>query len=156
MTKPLALAVALFLLFSGIASAQTKEDTVAWLMKQASQNPRDLRHSVEDGVLESHLHLASGIGGIAGPISKAIPLGKVTAIVLTQTDKYVSFTLMCNMPCAYLLESPELKRDRFLFEIYGNFDSTYALRLQNALLHLVKLHGGGARATIAPKQKEPF
>ena len=156
MRKFATLAVSLFLTYSGVTTAQTKEDTVAWIMKQATQNPYGLKHAVEDGVLESHLTLPGGIGRAADPISKAIPLGKVTAIVLTQTDKYVSFTLMCNNPCAYLLESPELKRDRFLFEIYGKFDSTYAMRLQNALLHLVKLYGGNARATIAPKQKEPF
>lgn len=156
MIKRLVLTVVLLFMFCGLSLAQTKEESIGWLMKQAAQNPGDLRHSVEDGALESHLTLAGGIGGLADPIAKAIPLGKVTAIVLTQTDKYISFTLKCNTPCAYLLQSPELKRDKFLFEIYGKFDSAYALRLQNALLHLVKLHGGSARATTASRQKEPF
>jgi hypothetical protein len=156
MSKLFNLAVAVFMAFTGIAMAQTKEDTIAWLVKQTTQNPSDLKHSVEDGVLESHVTLAGGIGGLADPISKGIPLGKVTDIVLTQTNKYVSFTLKCSTPCAYLLQSPEVKRDKFLFEIYGKFDSAYALRLQNALLHLVKLHGGSAKATNAPQQKEPF
>ena len=156
MNKFATVSLALLLTYGSVATAQTKEDTVAWLMKQATQNPYSLKHAVEDGVFESHLTLIGGIGRAADPISKAIPLGKVTAIVLTQTDKYVSFSLACDTPCAYLLESPELKRDRFLFEIYGKFDSAYALRLQNALLHLVKLHGGNAKATSAPKQKEPF
>lgn len=156
MRKFATLALALLLTNSSIATAQTKEDTAAWLMKQATQNPYGLQHAVEDGVLESHLTLPGGIGRAADPISKAIPLGKITAIVLTQTDKYVSFSLMCNTPCAYLLESPELKRDKFLFEIYGKFDSAYAMRLQNALLHLVKLYGGNAKAMNAPRQKEPF
>jgi hypothetical protein len=156
MSKLIILAVAVLLASTGIVAAQTKEDTVAWLMKQTTQNPSDLTHSVEDGVLESHVTLAGGIGGLADPISRGIPLGKVTDIVLTQTNKYVSFTLKCNTPCAYLLQSPELKQDRFLFEIYGKFDSAYSLRLQNALLHLVKLNGGSAKATNAPKQKETF
>jgi thiamine pyrophosphokinase len=156
MSKFIILAVAVLLASTGIVAAQTKEDTVAWLIKQTTQNSSDLTHSVEDGVLESHVTLAGGIGGLADPISKGIPLGKVTDIVLTQTEKYVSFTLKCNTPCAYLLQSPELKRDKFLFEIYGNFDSTYSLRLQTALLHLVKLHGGNAKVRNGPLQKEPF
>jgi hypothetical protein len=44
----------------------------------------------------------------------------------------------------------------FLFEIYAKVDAEMVARMQKALLHLVKLHGGNAKLIPFSEPKEAF
>lgn len=139
------------------AMAQTKEETEAWILKQTEVNPSEIKHSIEDDVLISKVTMLNGIGGLGGePIEKGIPISQITKIVYTHTNEYLSYTMTCDQPCAYLLDEPDEKRPKFLFEIYKKLDTGYVTRMNNALLHLVKLHGGKAKIVKAQIQKEAF
>lgn len=144
-------------LFSVSATAQTKEETEAWIIKQTEVNPREIKHSIEGDVLISKVTMLNGIGGLGGePVEKAIPISHITKIVYTHTNEYLSYTMTCDKPCAYLLDEPDEKRPKFLFEIYKKLDTSFAARMNKALLHLVKLHGGKAKIVKAQIQKEAF
>jgi hypothetical protein len=137
------------------AVAQTKEETEAWIIKQTEVNPYALKHSIEGDELISHLTMPSfNIGD--PPIQKAIPISQVTTIAYTHTNEYLSYTMTCDLPCAYLLDEPHLKRPKFLFEIYKKFDASYVPRMSKALLNLVKLHGGKAKIVKAEVVKEAY
>lgn len=139
------------------AMAQTKEETEAWILKQTEANPSEIKHSIEDDVLISKVTMLNGIGGLGGePIEKGIPISQITKIVYTHTNKYLSYTMTCDKPCAYLLDEPDEKRPKFLFEIYKRLDSSYVPRMNKALLQLVTLHGGKAKLTKAEASKEAF
>jgi hypothetical protein len=139
------------------AMAQTKEETEAWILKQTEANPSEIKHSIEDDVLISKVHMVNGVGGFGGdPIEKGIPISQITKIVYTHTNEYLSYTMTCDKPCAYLLDEPDEKRPKFLFEIYKKFDASYVPRMNKALLHLVKLHGGKAKLAKAEALKEAF
>ena len=137
------------------AMAQSRQETEDWIINQTKVNPYGLKHRIEGNELISRLELPSvTIGG--GIIEKAIPIGQITTIAYTHTNEYLSYTLSCNVPCSYLMESPEIKRPKFLFEIYSKLDASYVQRMNNALLHLVKLHGGQAKVVKAAVPKQPF
>jgi hypothetical protein len=155
MTKDFVFSV-LFLLLAGHAGAQTKEETEAWVVRQTEVNPHELKHSIEGDELISHSTLAGAAIVGRGAIQKAIPISQVTSIVYTHTNEYLSYTMMCDKPCAYLLEEPDKKRPKFLFEIYKKLDASYVPRMNSALLHLVKLHGGKAKVIKAEVVKQPF
>jgi hypothetical protein len=146
------------LLFSCVAVnavAQTKEETEAWIIKQTEVNPYEIKHSIEGDELISHITMPSvNIGN--PPIQKAIPISQVTTIAYTHTNEYLSYTMTCDQPCAYLLDEPDEKRPKFLFEIYKKLDASYVPRMNKALLHLVKLHGGKAKVVKAEVPKEAF
>jgi len=89
-------------------------------------------------------------------IEKVIPIHKVTRITVVHTRDYLSYSLMCDEPCAYLLDEPELKRPHFLFEIYVSLDSSFAPRMNAALLHLINSYGGKARLEKARVAAQPF
>jgi hypothetical protein len=145
------------LLFTTAIAAQTKEETTAWIIRQTEVNRAELKHSIVDGVLISHVNLGMNVGGLfGGAIEKGIPIGQVTGIVYTHTPEYLSYTMTCNKPCAYLLEEPDAMRPKFLFEIYKNLDAAYVERMNKALTHLVKLHGGHATPKKAAASKETF
>lgn len=139
------------------ATAQTKEETEAWIIKQSELNPQEIKHSIEGDVLISKVTMVNGIGGLGGePVEKGIPISQITNIVYTHTNEYLSYTMTCDKPCAYLLEEPDEKRPKFLFEIYKKLDSSYAARMNKAMLHLIKLHGGKAKIIKAEASKEAF
>lgn len=139
------------------AMAQTKEETESWILKQTEVNPIEIKHSIEGNVLISKITMVNGIGGLGGePIEKGIPIDQITTISYTHTNEYLSYTMTCDKPCAYLLDEPDEKRPKFLFEIYKRFDASYVPRMNNALLNLVKLHGGKAKIIKAQAPKEAY
>ena len=143
--------------FSINAIAQTKEETEAWIIKQTELNPQEIKHNIEGDVLISKVTMLNGIGGLGGePIEKGIPISQVTTIAYTHTNEYLSYTMTCDKPCAYLLDEPDEKRPKFLFEIYKKLDSSYVPRMNKALVQLVKLHGGKAKLAKAEASKEAF
>ncbi len=147
----------LFSFLSINAMAQTKEETESWILKQTEVNPSEIKHSIEGDVLISKVTMVNGIGGLGGePVEKGIPISQITSIVYTHTNEYLSYTMTCDKPCAYLLDEPDEKRPKFLFEIYKKLDSSYVPRMNKALLHLVKLHGGKAKIVKAVASKEAF
>lgn len=148
--------VAWALVLSIGAAAQSREETHAWILEQSrAMNPPHLSHRIEEGELISELSLGGGASVMgAAPVQKAVPLNRVSRITLTQTDRYLSYAFYCDQPCAYLLDEPSSRQDRFLFELYRKVDPSYPPRMNKALLHLVKLHGGKATAVTplaAPK-----
>lgn len=150
-------ALCLLSFFSISATAQTKEETESWILKQTEVNPSEIKHSIEGDVLISKVTMVNGIGGLGGePVEKGIPISQISNIVYTHTNEYLSYTMTCGKPCAYLLDEPEEKRPKFLFEIYKKLDSSYVPRMNKALLHLVKLHGGKAKLAKTESSKEAF
>jgi hypothetical protein len=146
--------IALLILFSSNVIAQTLAETEAWIIKQTEVNPDAMKHSIEGDELISHTEM--GIGSMSEKIQKAIPISKITTIAYTHTNEYLSYTMTCDTPCAYLLDEPEEKRPIFLFEIYTKLDASYVPRMNKALLNLVKLHGGKARIVKAKIEKEAY
>lgn len=147
----------LFSFLSINAMAQTKEETEVWILKQTEVNPGEIKHSIEGDVLISKVTMLNGIGGLGGePVEKGIPISQITNIVYTHTNEYLSYTMTCDKSCAYLLDEPDEKRPKFLFEIYKKLDSSYVPRMNKALLHLIKLHGGKAKIVKAEALKEAF
>ena len=143
----------LLLMIAELPLAQTLRETEGWIIKQTEVNPYELKHSIEGDELISRLHLPRISGG---PIEKAVPIKHVTTIIYTHTNEYLSYTMQCDRPCAYLLDEPDIKQPKFLFEIYKRLDSSYVPRMNSALLHLVKLHGGKARIIKAEPPKQAF
>jgi len=145
-------------LFASQAMAQqTKEETESWILKQAAINTPGLSYTIEGDEFVSHMSFGAGAGIYgANDVQKAIPISKVTQIQYIHTDKYLSYILTCNQPCAYLLADPEEKQPKFLFEIYRKVDSEFPARMNKALLHLIKLHGGNAKISKQAPVKEAF
>lgn len=141
--------------FSTNVMAQTKEETEVWIIKQTQVNPYQLKHTIEGDELISSTTVGSDMiaGGL---VKKAIPISQVTTIAYTHTIEYLSYTMTCDKPCAYLLDEPEELRPKFLFEIYAKLDKSYVPRMNKALLHLIKLHGGKAKVVKAEPVKEAF
>jgi len=147
------ISVFVFLLITNHTIAQpSKDETEEWILKQAEVNTPGLSYTIEGEELVSRLSFGGPAGLGMSDIQKAIPIGKDTQIHYIHTDKYISYILMCSEPCAYLVAEPDEKQPKFLFEIYRKLDANFAERMNKALLHLIKLHGGNA--TIA-KQEEP-
>jgi hypothetical protein len=142
--------------FSNQICAQTKEETEFWIIKQTQGNPEKLKYATEGDALISRVDLTGGIGGFGSKVEKAIPIGKLTYTTYTHTPKYLLYSLMCNESCAYLLDEPDSKRPKFLFEIYQNLDPSFPSRMNKALLNLVKSHGGSAKVVKQEVSKEPF
>lgn len=154
MTKTFLSALLLVVVASN-SIAQTKEQTEAWIIQQTEMNPYAMKPIIEGHELISRITMASvTVGGET--IQKAIPINLVTTIAYTHTSEYLSYTMTCDKPCAYLLEEPDQKRPKFLFEIYRQLDAAYVSRMNSALLHLVKLHGGKAKVVKADAPKPAF
>jgi hypothetical protein len=64
--------------------------------------------------------------------------------------------MMCDSPCTYLVDEPETKQPRLLFEIYQRLDSAFIPRMNKALLHLIRLNGGNATIVKQDTPKEAF
>lgn len=154
MIKNIAL-LAFLLLYNVMALAQSQEETEGWILKQTEFNlDGRLKYTIEDGELVSRLTLPYALGGET--IQKAIPISQITKISFVQTDKYLSYSLMCDNPCAYQADEPDDKQTKFLFEIYKKLNSNFPARMQKALLHLIKLHGGEAKMIKQEVKKEAF
>lgn len=146
-----------FLLFVDNAVAQTKEETEEWIIKQSEMNSPLLKYRIEGDEMVSEVSFGPGAATMGSmPVQKAISISKITRITYVHTDKYLSYSLMCDSPCAYLLDEPDEKRSKFLFEIYRKLDSSFPPRMNKALLHLVKLHGGKASIAKQEAPKEAF
>jgi hypothetical protein len=142
-------------LYTTIAISQTQEETEGWILKQTEFNLEGrLKYAIEDGELISSLTLPYALGGET--IQKAIPISQITKISFVHTDKYLSYSLMCDKPCAYQADEPDDKQTKFLFEIYKKQNSSFPPRMQKALLHLIKLYGGEAKMIKHEVQKEAF
>lgn len=148
----------IFFLFTTNAVAQpSKDETEGWILNQAEVNAPGLSYTIEGDEFVSRMSFGAGAGIYgANDVQKAIPISKVTQINYIHTDKYISYILMCNEPCAYLLAEPEEKQPKFLFEIYRKLDGKFAERMNKALLHLIKLHGGQAKISKQAPVKEAF
>jgi hypothetical protein len=154
MIKNIAL-LAFLLFYNSMALAQTLEETEGWILKQTDFNlDGRLKYSIEDGELVSRLTLPYALGGET--IQKAIPISHIKKISFVQTDKYLSYSLMCDNPCAYQADEPDDKQAKFLFEIYKKQNPSFHPRMQKALLHLIKLHGGEAKMIEQDVKKEAF
>jgi hypothetical protein len=140
-----------------VVAQQTKEETESWILKQAEVNAAGLTYTIEGDEFVSHMSFGPGaeIYG-ASAVQKAIPLSRVTHITYVRTEKYLSYSLMCSEACAYTLDEPETKQPKFLFEIYRKLDDGFPARMNKALLHLIKLHGGNAKITKQTPAKEAF
>lgn len=138
------------LFFSANALAQTKGETQAWIIKQTEVNPPGLKYTIEEDELVIHFRLP------LETIKKAVPISKVKTIFVTHTNGYLSYSLACDSPCTYLLDEPEKKQPKFLFEIYQKLDPTFVPRMNKALLHLIRLHGGNASIVKQDAPKEAF
>ena len=139
------------------AGAQTREATQEWILHQSGMNPPNLSHHIEGGELVSEVSLGPGAAALgAAPVRKAVEIGKVTRITYVHTDRYLSYTLACDVPCAYVLDEPDRLGNKFLFEIYRKLDANYPARMGKALQHLVKLHGGTAAVVREQAPKEAF
>lgn len=138
------------LLVSANILAQTKEETQSWIIKQTATNPPGLRYKIEGDELVSQITMPFE------SIKKAIPINKVKTIGVTHSSRYLSYSLMCDSPCSYLLDEPEIKQPKFLLEIYQKMDPAFVLRMNKALLHLIRLNGGNATIVIQDIPKEPF
>jgi hypothetical protein len=96
------LASLLLVVVTSNSAAQTKEETEAWILKQTEMNPYAIKHSIEGNELISQITMASVTAG-GDKIQKAIPINLVTTIAYTHTSEYLSYTMTCDRPCAYLL-----------------------------------------------------
>ena len=141
--------------YSSAAIAQTLAETEAWIIEQTKVNPYQLKHSIVGDELISITTVGSDMI-TGGPVQKAIPISQVTTIAYTHTNEYLSYTMTRDNPCAYLLDEPEELRPKFLFEIYTKLDASYVPRMNKALQHLIKLHGGKSKVVKAAAVKEVF
>ena len=147
------IALCLLSLVSTNAMTRTLEETESWIIKQTEVNPYGLKHGIEGDVLISKFTIVT-IGGET--IEKGIPISQITKIAYMHTNEYLSYTMTCDTPCVYLLDEPDEKQPKFLFEIYKNLDKSYVLRMNKALLNLVKLHGGSVKTVNAEAIKEAY
>jgi hypothetical protein len=151
------LSIAGLCLLSFSAVAQTREETEAWILTQAEVNPPLLKYTFEAGEFVSEVSMGAGANSFgATPVRKAIPLAKVTRITYLRTNRFLSYSLMCDEPCSYLLDEPDARQPKFLFEIYQQADASYPPRMNKALLRLISLHGGQATITEEPASKEAY
>lgn len=140
------------------AQAQSLEETRNWIIRQSEMNPPHLRHYFEDGELVSEVSLGPGASSLgAPPVLKAVELKQVTRITYVQTARYLSYSLFCDQPCAYLVDEPNRRSTKFLFELYRQVGDDYPPRMSKALQQLVKLHGGRTvPVTREPAAREAF
>lgn len=152
----------LLALHGGVACAQTKADTEAWIIEQSADNVPGLTYAIDGDDLLRRLQLPSSPLA-SGVVQQSIPIRRITRIEVVHTDKYVSYALSCVEPCVEHLtqgiaddSEPGRKRPVLLFEIYRKLDASFPPRMNKALLKLVELHGGKAVVIEKAKPKAPF
>ena len=145
------------LLFASPVSAQSLEETERWILDQTRVNPATLTYGIGGGLMRSKVTLGAGASIFgATPVRKAIPLSEVSRIFYVRTERYLSYSLSCRSPCAFLEDEPGTKQAIFLLEFYAQLAAAYVTRMNKALIHLVKLHGGSAVIEEQPLKQEPF
>jgi hypothetical protein len=150
-------------LVPAIVAAQSREETESWILEQTKFNlDGRLIHKVEGGNLISELTLPFPPGG-GDILKRKIPLASVKTMSYLQTDKFLSFSLMCEDECMHQTEAnyagkfkSERRSKKFLFEIFRTVDKSYGPRMEKALLHLITLNGGKAKVVPHVVQKEAF
>jgi hypothetical protein len=157
--------VLLSLLPIATLQAQSLEETQSWILEQDRNNLTDLSHSIEDGEFISTLRMPSLGSAGGGEVKRSVPLAQIKTISYVHTDEYLSFVLQCAQgdACVYQVvndsdgnfESEE-RREKLLFELYKKLDASFPKRMEKALLHLIKLSGGSAKAVPFVKKKEAF
>ncbi len=137
--------------------AQTKEETEKWLLAQVPIINHGLQYKFDDG------DMVYVLSDRFGTIKRTIPISKIKSVDFLHTDKFLAFTLKCEDECAYSVATDEnnkfkwdAKKDRMFFELYAKLDKDMPARVQKALLHLIELHGGKAKAIPYTKPKEAF
>lgn len=151
------LLMGLCMLLAGHAQAQSIEDTTAWILGQTKINPPQLVYAITAGRMTSEVSMGPGAASMgARPVRKAIPISQVTRISYVRTDRYLSYSLSCASPCAFLAEQPAQKQPVFLLEFYSKVEPGFVTRMNKALLHLVSLHGGRAQVEEHQAAPEPF
>jgi hypothetical protein len=154
-------ALAVFGIYTSPLYAQSKEETIQWILDQSEDEEYKLKFEINDGELISIYEKPYILGG---EIKKSIPIASITKISFSHTDKYLTLLLECaTNDCVYMVETDssdkfmqEEKQPRMLFEIYKKTDKALIPRMEKAWLHLVKLHGGKASFGPWPKKKEAF
>lgn len=145
------------LFFSLASAAQTKEETAEWILKQSEINTPLLKYGIEGGEFVSEVSFGPGADAMgASAVRKAIPIREISRITYVHTDRYLSYSLMCDRPCAYLIDDPDQKQPKFLFEIYRKLDASFPPRMNKALLKLIEQHGGKAKLLQVRPATEPF
>jgi hypothetical protein len=161
MKKTLLLSV---LLMSFDASAQTIDETEDWIQSTIGTNyDENYEYEISQGEITQRIKPIA-FSEVTRNISR-LEAADVTKISHIQADGYLSFYLACDKPdCVY----NEVTRDgKFLSDghadvlgihIKGEFPKSMIPRMQKALLHLVSLYGGSARAVpyVSRKKKEAF
>lgn len=149
--------------FSAPTSAQTKEATEAWIIEQSADNIAGLSYEIDGDTLKSVYEYPSLGSAGGGTTERTVQLRDVKTISMVHTDTALSFKLVCETDCTYVVNNDsngkfeaEAKHKGFLFEIYRKLDKSYPPRMQKALLHLVKLHGGDAKIVAPVIKKEAF
>jgi hypothetical protein len=145
------------------ASAQTKEESEAWIIEQTKFNlDGRLVYAIAGKSLVSKLELPFPPVG-PDVVNKSISLASVKRMSFLHTDKFLSFSLMCDYQCAHQINTDhsgkfqsERRSKKFLFEIYKPFDKSFPPRMQKALMHLITLHGGKAEMVSHDTKKEAF
>ena len=150
------------------ASSQTREETEKWILSKVDVRSLELglEYSIVDGELirvVRPISVLSGDSRFDHVHETSIPLGSIKTISYKHTDEYLSFELKCNDDCVYYVltsSREEMKKDEYIgvfrLEVYAKVDAEMAVRMQNALLHLVQLHGGSAKIVPFPEPKEAF
>lgn len=160
--KGIGASLILFVLPVLTATAQTRDEAEAWIIRQTQFNVPGLTYLIEEGELVRRIQLPSMPGGSA-VTQQSIPINQIVSIAVTHTDRFLSYALACAKPCVEQIDqgtedqfNHQEKRSRLLFEIYTKFDASFPPRMNKALLRLVELHGGKAKLTVQALAKEAF
>ena len=152
--------LAMLALSATSAAAQTREETEFWIIKQTQPNVRGLSYAIEGDNLVRRVELPWAAGG--GVVQMSLPIKQISAVGYAFTDRYLSYSLLCETPCTEQwsegVDAPDPEnRRKLLFEIYRKLDPSFPPRMHKALLKLIELHGGKARLfQLPPPPKEPF
>jgi hypothetical protein len=119
-----------------------------------------LRHSGQKSGEQTGIAVPAGGADV---VNKSIPLASIKRMSFLHTDKFLSFSLMCEDECAHQINTDysgkfqsERRSKKFLFEIYKPFDKSFPPRMQKALVHLIALHGGKVKMVPHDAEKQAF
>jgi hypothetical protein len=140
------------------ALAQSKEATEEWILAQASKyHNLGITYTIEG---DDFIRRMSAYGQ---KYKFTIPIKKVKTISIEQTDRFLSFRLMCEDDCAYIVTTDDndkfvsdAKSESVAYTIFEKLDQSLVPRLQKAFLNLVATHGGKAKMVPHKAAKEAF
>jgi hypothetical protein len=140
------------------ALAQSKAETEKWILAQSEKYYNLGIHYSIDGD-----DLIREMAAYGQKYKFTIPIKQVKTISIEHTDKYLSFKLMCEDDCAYIVTTDD--NDKFVsdaksksvaYTIFEKLDQSLVPRLQKAFLNLVATHGGKAKMVPHKAAKEAF